>query len=393
MAPKKMGTLFRNLADRFGNGSPSDPTATVPRKDGFSTAKGIDALFPRTRPETDGDACLHDCETCTIQYPRKFSIEEHDKLYGEIKGWSRHLIVATGKTDWVRDVEDETGSVMEAVGKNVDGVTNGRLMLSASNIPLPDDDDDDKGPHLSDGPYGPHRPTTVLLMPAFTFVDNVTPTHVPALIQSVINSAPTNTTPMQSSHSESTTNGNGHIDPTANGSIATTTIPHQPLPSPPVLPAGLSLRACPHNYLILLCSQATRDARCGQTAPLLRRELERHLRPLGLYRDLGDERPGGVGIYFISHVGGHKYSANMLVYRRSTAGGRTVQEQMDNKGGSNNNSRGETTGEAAQCIWLARVRPEDCENIVRFTVLQGKVVKPDRQLRGGFDRERGMVSW
>ena len=50
-------------------------------------------------------------------------------------------------------------------------------------------------------------------------------------------------------------------------------------------------------------------------------------------------------------------------------------------------------GEAAQCIWLARVRPEDCENIVRFTVLQGKVVKPDRQLRGGFDREKGVVSW
>ena len=50
-------------------------------------------------------------------------------------------------------------------------------------------------------------------------------------------------------------------------------------------------------------------------------------------------------------------------------------------------------GEAGQCIWLARVRPEDCENIVRYTVLQGKVVKPDRQLRGGFDREKGIVSW
>jgi (2Fe-2S) ferredoxin len=49
--------------------------------------------------------------------------------------------------------------------------------------------------------------------------------------------------------------------------------------------------------------------------------------------------------------------------------------------------------EAVQLIWLARVRPEDCENIVRYTVLQGKVVKPRRQLRGGFDRERGLTSW
>jgi hypothetical protein len=48
---------------------------------------------------------------------------------------------------------------------------------------------------------------------------------------------------------------------------------------------------------------------------------------------------------------------------------------------------------ATQCIWLARVRPEDCEGIVKFTVLQGKVVKPERQLRGGFDREKGLLSW
>ena len=48
---------------------------------------------------------------------------------------------------------------------------------------------------------------------------------------------------------------------------------------------------------------------------------------------------------------------------------------------------------AVQCIWLARVRPEDCENIVRYTVLQGKVLKPDRQLRGGFDRGKQLVSW
>jgi glycerol-3-phosphate O-acyltransferase/dihydroxyacetone phosphate acyltransferase len=48
---------------------------------------------------------------------------------------------------------------------------------------------------------------------------------------------------------------------------------------------------------------------------------------------------------------------------------------------------------AGQCIWLARVRPEDCENLVRYTVLQGKVVKPERQLRGGFDRCKGLLSW
>lgn len=100
-----------------------------------------------------------------------------------------------------------------------------------------------------------------------------------------------------------------------------------------------------------------------------------------------------MGVYFISHVGGHKYSANVMVYRKADAFG------LDSVG------RGALDGEvcpvpqkedgegASQCIWLARVRPEDCEGIVKFTVLQGKVVKPERQLRGGFDRGRGVFSW
>lgn len=234
-------------------------------------------------------------------------------------------------------------------------------MLSASNIPTP---------HHSSG-YD--EPTTVLLLPAFVIIENVTPKSVNSLITNFIDKAPTNTTPL--------------------GPIS--------IPSylPDALPTReqLTARPSPHRALILLCSQKTRDARCGQSAPLLRKELERHLRPLGLYRDLDDERPGGVGIYFISHVGGHKYSANVMIYRRSDAFG------LDHM------SRGTMNGEfpmpskvvanenldegAAQCMWIARVRPEDCENIVKFTVLQGKLVKPESQLRGGFDRQRGVYSW
>jgi hypothetical protein len=376
-----MTSLLRSLADRLTpNASSTDLTATKARPDGFKTAKGIDALFPRTKAEIDGEDCLHDCESCTVRLPKGFKIDEDDKLYGEIKGFSRHLIVATGKTDWVRDVADEKGSVMEAVDEHNSDVEGGRLMLSASNMNLPDRDS---------GPYGKDRPTTVLLMPAFQFVDNVTPNHVPELIRTIINKAPTNTTslsPTSKSRQQPATD-----IPTPDSTSDSDAIPNGTL-NPSDLPSNLSLRNCPHKYIILMCSQATRDARCGQSAPLLRRELERHLRPLGLYRDLNDERPGGVGIYFISHVGGHKYSANMLIYRR-TEQRRSVGEQMRNGEVGGLVGGKECEGEAAQCIWLARVRPEDCENIVRFTVLQGKVVKPERQLRGGFDREKGVVSW
>lgn len=75
-------------------------------------------IFPKVNPAVDGDDCDHDCESCHVKYPRGFKIDEEDKLYGFVKGWSTHVLVATGKSDWVRDVEDEKGSVMEAFGKS-----------------------------------------------------------------------------------------------------------------------------------------------------------------------------------------------------------------------------------------------------------------------------------
>lgn len=108
-----------------------------------------------------------------------------------------------------------------------------------------------------------------------------------------------------------------------------------------------------------------------------------------------------MGIYFISHVGGHKYSANVMIYRRPDAFGLDGLERASLKEGESLAPRikkDPTDGQegdagAAQCIWLARVKPEDCEGIVKYTVLQGKVVKPEQQLRGGFDRSRGLMSW
>ncbi|KAI0864491.1 Sucrase/ferredoxin-like-domain-containing protein [Xylaria cubensis] len=343
-----------------------------------STVPDMASLFPPTDPAVDGADCIHDCESCHVSYPRGFKIETDDLLYGHVKGWSTHVIVATGKSDWVRDVEDEKGSVMEAFGKATNP-TNGRLMLSASNIPTPS--------HTSD--YS--EPTTAILLPAFTLIENITPAAVPRLISEYINHAPTSKSPLEP-----------------------VTLPRT-LPLPGLSDAQqLLARPCPHRAVILLCSHKTRDARCGQSAPILAKELERHLRPLGLFRGLDDERPGGVGVYFINHVGGHKYSANMMVYRRQDAFGVDAVERGKLAPGeevqikkaapkkkTDDSSEAKTDDDeeqeedvgAAQCIWLARVRPEDCENIVRYTVLQGKVVKPDSQLRGGFDRAKGLMSW
>jgi glycerol-3-phosphate O-acyltransferase / dihydroxyacetone phosphate acyltransferase len=109
---QKMAVSFKSLLDSakklaLGDDGSAATTGPAPPQ----------ALFAKTTAEVDGPDCEHDCETCTIHYPRNFKVEEADLLYGHVKAWSTHALVATGKTDWVRDVEDEKGSVMQAIGR------------------------------------------------------------------------------------------------------------------------------------------------------------------------------------------------------------------------------------------------------------------------------------
>ncbi|KAJ5336251.1 hypothetical protein MYU51_009571 [Penicillium brevicompactum] len=276
-------------------------------------------IFPQVSPTEDGPDCSKDCADCTIHFPSKVKVETSRPLYGQIKEFHSHVLVATGQSDWKEKVEKESGSLMEAFDSATSEL--GRIMVSASNMNPPGDSLIEKSPEA----------TTVLILPSFTYVDSVRQADVQSLI----------------TH---------YIDHPADEDKVNITA------SPAV---SMRTRPCELDYVILLCSHRRRDARCGITAPLIKRELERHLRPLGLDRDPDDSRTGGVGIFFVSHVGGHKFSANVLIYRK--------QDQ--------------------QMIWLARVKPEHCEGIVKYTVLQGKVVHPENQLRGGFDRARGLTSW
>lgn len=106
--PKKKKTTL-NMFKSILNGAKKLATGGV----GDSSTPAADELFPKVDPAVDGEDCLRDCESCPAHYPRTFKIDEDDDLYGGVKGWSTHVLVATGKTDWVRDVADEKGSVMQ----------------------------------------------------------------------------------------------------------------------------------------------------------------------------------------------------------------------------------------------------------------------------------------
>jgi hypothetical protein len=85
--------VLRGLFSRLGLGGGQEGE--------FRHAKTETDLFTKTNPVVDGEECLHDCENCSVKLPTKFSIDESAQLYGHIKPFQRHLVVATGQSDWV----------------------------------------------------------------------------------------------------------------------------------------------------------------------------------------------------------------------------------------------------------------------------------------------------
>jgi hypothetical protein len=129
----RVPAMLRNLSYKLSSALSSSEVPTSKKSGEFAKATKTEDLFPTTNPAIDGDDCLHDCSSCSVKYPRKFEIDESEELYGHVKGWSTHLLVATGKTDWVRDVADEKGSIMEAVDRGSVQPSNGVSRLNGVN--------------------------------------------------------------------------------------------------------------------------------------------------------------------------------------------------------------------------------------------------------------------
>ncbi|PIG88990.1 sucrase/ferredoxin domain protein [Aspergillus arachidicola] len=193
-------------------------------------------IFPTVDPKTTVSNVATTAQIAVI-WPSKVKIDTTLPMYGYIKQFHAHVLVATGKTDWMGKVEQEKGCLMEAFKSDGGESKHGSHGL-ASNLTPPEGENGE----IDSGK------TTVLLLPSFTFVDGVSYGDVRHVVDTFIDN------PKQDSR--------------------------------------LSSRPCPHDYVVLLCSHQRRDARCGITAPLVKKDLERHLRGHGLYCDLDDERPG-----------------------------------------------------------------------------------------------------
>ena len=91
-----MQGILRRGTDLFSP-SPTPLSERDREKNSGPSTASEDTLFAKVDPNVDGEDCDRDCATCTIHYPKKVDVEQSDKLYGNVKGWATHLLVATGK--------------------------------------------------------------------------------------------------------------------------------------------------------------------------------------------------------------------------------------------------------------------------------------------------------
>lgn len=264
----------------------------------------------------------------------KFNDDDSKTLWNTTKPYGLHCIISTGKTDWNHNAIDTKGSLEHKVDQWASSYKfpDGDIKVSVSSLPTDPLDDSASG--------------DILLLPFFVWVRNVSPSHVHEVLNRLIPQLiQERDLALQQAPEEQT-----KTDQPENG-VATNPALGASKPPPFVSPDYLNDKSNVHvvtenSYAFLfLCSHRSRDKRCGITAPIMKKEFEICLREMDKYRDVGDDRPGGVRIAFINHVGGHKYAANVLIYLKNS--------------GKN--------------IWLARCSPSNVKPIVEQTILHGKV--------------------
>lgn len=134
------------------------------------------------------------------------------------------------------------------------------------------------------------------------------------------------------------------------------------------------------DVLVLICGHGGRDMRCGVMGPVLRDEFEAQLPRAGvevlrgpvLNESVvapaalpgGDAAPGGAElpttarVGLISHIGGHKFAGNVIIYLppNLTRDGMLPHPL------------------AGHGVWYGRVEPKHVEGLVQETIIKGNVV-------------------
>lgn len=130
------------------------------------------------------------------------------------------------------------------------------------------------------------------------------------------------------------------------------------------------------DIVVLICGHGGRDVRCGVMGPLLREKFGSVFSSEGTtVTDAPPAEDGDVKarVGLISHIGGHKFAGNVIVY---------IPPTMTLPNGS-------AHGLAGCAVWYGRVEPRHVEGIVGATVREGRVI--GELFRGGIDAQGALL--
>ncbi|KAL4877673.1 Sucrase/ferredoxin-like-domain-containing protein [Aspergillus karnatakaensis] len=289
---------------------------------------------------------------------------EHDHpLNGTMAAYAQQILICTGQKDWTSRIEDDgkgqpwgdlvrgLKSLMGRGGPYADPFNN--VMVTNSSLPP-----------SSSSEQTASGAASAFLFPSFKYFPSIPvnePLKTGADLSTFIRAflLPTQLSPM------------------------TETLPeprHSDLLRKPELAAEFSDAVeLHHSPVILICGHGGRDMRCGVMAPILEQQFRAILQTKGIFTPATSDgsnfdSPDRAHIGLISHIGGHKYAGNVIVY---------IPKDMKYKNSLDSHPLG------GKGIWYGRVEPQHVEGIVEETVLGGNVVKD--HFRGGIDHDGNIL--
>ncbi|CAJ0626156.1 7514_t:CDS:2 [Entrophospora sp. SA101] len=207
--------------------------------------------------------CVNPCSTHP-SYPSYLKIDYNSPLEDTLKPYFKHVLISTGKADWITRVEDDSASLAGQLHKIIKANDSSkseklpRIVITNSSRENTDND-----PKFLKG-------NDVLLFPDNILIRNVNPNNASEFFKTFL-LPPPSSPPSPSPWSHKDQNISFQVDPT------------------------------PYKAVIVICSHKRRDKRCGITGPILKNEFDRILKDKGL--DVERKKNEGVAVFLSSHTG------------------------------------------------------------------------------------------
>ncbi|EIW82256.1 hypothetical protein CONPUDRAFT_103206 [Coniophora puteana RWD-64-598 SS2] len=304
-------------------------------------------------PVTSADCrnCADPCEDHD-DFSKRIDVNMDSDMLGSVKPYRRQVLVSTRKSDWEREVTSAYGTLAYYLSEADSALGKGhkhKRKGGGSGIP---------------GVFAQDEATRLSILNAShkTFCDDHTQESVIVLPDfKVVAGVP-------------------HSLPGAEQLWKTALDPDCRRAGSKQEASELKSWILPYSCLILLCSHKRRDKRCHISAPILEKTFVQYLEKEGweAHTQLEDlshtpsiedtdsdeaaleeqlkahQSEHRVLIIKSSHIGGHKFAGNCIIYTPRGAS-----------------------------VWYGRVTPHDVESIVQNTIVLGQILAP--LLRGGLD--------